>query len=69
MIELNVSCPFFSTCGGNVDSFLQGKFIFSNMGGIIGDSPQLLEDIVKEVTREVSIPVGVKLTPETGGLE
>jgi dihydropyrimidine dehydrogenase (NAD+) subunit PreA len=66
MIELNVSCPFFSTCGGNVDSFLQGKFIFSNMGGIIGDSPQLLEEIVKEVTREVSIPVGVKLTPETG---
>lgn len=66
MIELNVSCPFFSTCGGNVDPFLQGKFIFSNMGGIMGDSPQLLEDIVKEVTREVSIPVGVKLTPETG---
>lgn len=66
MIELNVSCPFFSTCGGNVDSFLQGKFIFSNMGGIIGDSPQLLEEIVKEVTQEVSIPVGVKLTPETG---
>jgi dihydropyrimidine dehydrogenase (NAD+) subunit PreA len=66
MIELNVSCPFFSTCGGNVDSFLQGKFIFSNMGGIIGDSPQLMEEIVKEVTQEVSIPVGVKLTPETG---
>ena len=66
MIELNVSCPFFSTCGGNVDPFLQGKFIFSNMGGIMGDSPQLLEEIVKEVTREVSIPVGVKLTPETG---
>ena len=66
MIELNVSCPFFSTCGGNVDPFLQGKFIFSNMGGIMGDSPELLEEIVKEVTREVSIPVGVKLTPETG---
>jgi dihydropyrimidine dehydrogenase (NAD+) subunit PreA len=66
MIELNVSCPFFSTCGGNVDPFLQGKFIFSNMGGIMGDSPQLLEEIVKEVTRAVSIPVGVKLTPETG---
>jgi dihydroorotate dehydrogenase/NAD-dependent dihydropyrimidine dehydrogenase PreA subunit len=66
MIELNISCPFFSTCSGNIDAFLQGKFIFANMGGIMGDSPQFLEDTVKRVAEEVSIPVGVKLTPETG---
>jgi dihydroorotate dehydrogenase/NAD-dependent dihydropyrimidine dehydrogenase PreA subunit len=66
MIELNVSCPFFSTVSGNIDAFLNGKFVFANMGGIVGDSPQFLEEVVKEVTQEVSIPVGVKLTPETG---
>jgi dihydroorotate dehydrogenase len=66
MIELNVSCPFFSTASGNIDAFLKGKFVFANMGGIFGDSPQFLEEAVKAVTHEVSIPVGVKLTPETG---
>jgi dihydroorotate dehydrogenase/NAD-dependent dihydropyrimidine dehydrogenase PreA subunit len=66
MIELNVSCPFFSTCSGNIDAFLDGKFVFANMGGIMGDSPQFLEEVVKGVAEEVSIPVGVKLTPETG---
>lgn len=66
MIELNVSCPFFATVRGNIEAFLDGKFIFSNMGAIFGDSPEFLEEVVKEVTEEVSIPVGVKLTPETG---
>ncbi|MEM3579830.1 MAG: 4Fe-4S binding protein [Candidatus Bathyarchaeia archaeon] len=66
MIELNVSCPFFATVKGNIDAFLEGKFIFSNMGAIMGDSPEFLEKVVKEVVRAVSIPVGVKLTPETG---
>ncbi len=66
MIEINVSCPFFATVSGNVKAFLDGKFIFSNMGAIMGDSPEFLEEVVKEVVKEVSIPVGVKLTPETG---
>jgi dihydropyrimidine dehydrogenase (NAD+) subunit PreA len=66
MIELNVSCPFFATVSGNIDAFLNGKFVFANMGAIVGDSPQFLEEVVKEVTQAVSIPVGVKLTPETG---
>jgi dihydroorotate dehydrogenase/NAD-dependent dihydropyrimidine dehydrogenase PreA subunit len=66
MIELNVSCPFFATVSGNIDAFLNGKFVFANMGAIFGDSPQFLEEVVKEVTQEVSVPVGVKLTPETG---
>ncbi|MEM3577887.1 MAG: 4Fe-4S binding protein [Candidatus Bathyarchaeia archaeon] len=66
MIELNVSCPFFATVRGNINAFLDGKFIFANMGAIMGDSPEFIEDVVKEVTQEVSIPVGVKLTPETG---
>jgi len=66
MIELNVSCPFFATVSGNIEAFLEGRFIFANMGAIMGDSPDFLEEIVKEVKREVSIPVGVKLTPETG---
>jgi dihydroorotate dehydrogenase/NAD-dependent dihydropyrimidine dehydrogenase PreA subunit len=66
MIELNVSCPFFATVRGNINAFLDGKFIFSNMGAIMGDSPEFVEEVVKEVTQEVSIPVGVKLTPETG---
>jgi dihydroorotate dehydrogenase/NAD-dependent dihydropyrimidine dehydrogenase PreA subunit len=66
MIELNVSCPFFATVRGNINAFLDGKFIFSNMGAIFGDSIEFLEKVVKEVAQEVSIPVGVKLTPETG---
>jgi dihydroorotate dehydrogenase len=66
MIELNVSCPFFATVSGNIDAFLNEKFVFANMGAIVGDSPQFLEKVVKEVTEDVSVPVGVKLTPETG---
>jgi dihydroorotate dehydrogenase/NAD-dependent dihydropyrimidine dehydrogenase PreA subunit len=66
MIELNVSCPFFATVSGNIDAFLNEKFVFANMGAIVGDSPQFLEKVIKEVTEEVSVPVGVKLTPETG---
>jgi dihydroorotate dehydrogenase/NAD-dependent dihydropyrimidine dehydrogenase PreA subunit len=66
MIELNVSCPFFAILSGNIEAFLRGEYPLANMGSIIGDSPEFLEKVVKEVVKEVSIPVGVKLTPETG---
>ncbi|MEM2569962.1 MAG: 4Fe-4S binding protein [Candidatus Bathyarchaeia archaeon] len=66
MIELNVSCPFFAILSGNIEAFLRGEYPLVNMGSIIGDSPEFLEKVVREVVKEVSIPVGVKLTPETG---
>jgi dihydroorotate dehydrogenase/Pyruvate/2-oxoacid:ferredoxin oxidoreductase delta subunit len=66
MVDLNVSCPFFAILSGNIEKFLRGEYPLANMGSIIGDSPQFLEEVVKEVVREVSIPVGVKLSPETG---
>lgn len=33
---------------------------------LVGDQPELIEAIVRKVAQAVSIPVGVKLSPETG---
>ena len=35
-------------------------------GSLLGDSPALLIPVVKAVVDRVNIPVGVKMTPETG---
>ncbi len=65
MIEMNVSCPIPASEARAVQSYCSG--VMSDAAGcLLGDSPELLLPIVESVVNKLSIPVGVKLTPETG---
>jgi len=66
MIELNISCPFTATVKGAVDYFSQKRFPARWQGVLIGETPNLVEKITREVVKAVNIPVGVKLSAETG---
>jgi dihydropyrimidine dehydrogenase (NAD+) subunit PreA len=65
IIELNVSCPITAAEAKAVQSYAEG--VMSDAAGcLLGDSPELLMPVVREVVKSVGIPVGVKFTPETG---
>jgi dihydropyrimidine dehydrogenase (NAD+) subunit PreA len=66
LIELNFSCPGPAGMVGAVDDFFQKKFAPRFQGTIIGDQPEIVEEIVREVVKTVNVPVGVKLSAETG---
>ena len=66
LIEINVSCPIALGLGGSVDNFFQKRFPPLFQGALVGDQPDLVEEIVRKVVGAVKIPVGVKLSPETG---
>jgi dihydropyrimidine dehydrogenase (NAD+) subunit PreA len=66
LIELNLSCPFPPGMRGAVDDFFQKRFPARFQGMLIGDNLDLVEEITGEVVKAVKIPVGVKLSPETG---
>ena len=68
MIELNLSCPMHPALRDAVDDFEQQRFEARFYGGIIGEMPDIIENLTREVSKAVSIPVGVKLSPETGML-
>lgn len=65
IIEMNVSCPIPATEARSVHAYQCGEMCDA-AGCLLGDSPALLIPVVKAVVERVSIPVGVKLTPETG---
>lgn len=65
MIEMNVSCPIPASEARSVKAYLGGE-MSEAAGSLLGDSPALLIPVVKAVVERVNIPVGVKLTPETG---
>lgn len=65
IIEMNVSCPIPATEAQSVQAYQCGEMCDS-AGCLLGDSPGLLLPVVKAVVDKVGIPVGVKLTPETG---
>ncbi len=65
IIELNVSCPLPAATAKAVQSYSTGE-LSEAAGCLLGDSPPLLLPVVEEVVNAVNIPVGVKLTPETG---
>ncbi|NLT35367.1 MAG: 4Fe-4S binding protein [Gaiellales bacterium] len=65
IIEMNVSCPIPACTADAVGSYASGEMP-SSAGSLLGDSPALLEPVVQAVVDAVSIPVGVKMTPETG---
>ncbi|MFC1905326.1 4Fe-4S binding protein [Chloroflexota bacterium] len=64
--ELNMSCPIPATLGGAVDDYFQKRFPARFQGALIADSPEIVEEITREVVKAVKIPVGVKISPETG---
>jgi len=66
LIEINVSCPLPPTIGGAVEDFLEKKFPPRFQGALLGDHPDIVEEITRKVVNAVNIPVGVKLSPETG---
>ena len=65
IIEMNVSCPIPATEAKSVHAYQCGEMCEA-AGCLLGDSPALLAPVVKAVVDRVNIPVGVKLTPETG---
>ena len=66
LIELNFSCPGPAGMSGAVDDFFQKRFPARFEGTLIGDQPDLVKAIVQQVVKSVTIPVGVKLSAETG---
>jgi dihydropyrimidine dehydrogenase (NAD+) subunit PreA len=66
LIELNFSCPGPAGQSGAVEDFFQKKFPARFQGTLIGDQPDLVQGIVRQVVKSVAIPVGVKLSAETG---
>jgi len=65
IIEMNVSCPLPASTAKAVRSYSEGE-MSEAAGALLGDSPQLLLPVVEAVVNRCNIPVGVKLTPETG---
>jgi len=65
IIEMNVSCPLPAATAEAVGAYTKGE-LSEAAGCLLGDSPALLTPVVEAVVRAVKIPVGVKLTPETG---
>jgi len=65
IIELNVSCPLPASTAEAVAGYAKGE-LSQAAGALLGDSPALLGPVVEAVVKGVKIPVGVKLTPETG---
>jgi len=66
IIELNFSCPTPPGMRGAVEDFLQKRFPPRFQGALLGEHPEIVAEITRRVVKEVSVPVGVKLTAETG---
>jgi dihydropyrimidine dehydrogenase (NAD+) subunit PreA len=66
LIEINVSCGLTPSIEGAVEYYLEGQYPLTFCGALVGDNLDLVEKIATDVVRAVNIPVGVKLTPETG---
>jgi len=66
LIELNLSCGYMPGVEGAVEYYLEERFPLLMVGSLIGDNLNLAEKITAELVKAVDIPVGVKLSPETG---
>ncbi|MBI2909069.1 MAG: hypothetical protein HYX92_15605 [Chloroflexi bacterium] len=66
LVELNLSCAVSTSVEGAVEGFFDGILPAINPGVLIGDRPGLVEETTRKVVDAVAIPVGVKLSPETG---
>lgn len=66
LVELNLGSPRAAQMAGSVEWYYNQQFPPANMGGLLGDNPDIVEKITREVVKAVKIPVGIKITPETG---
>ena len=66
LIELNCSCPLPLSTSHTVDYFSSRKYPLRMVGVAVGEHPDLVANITREVVKAVNIPVGWKLAPETG---
>ncbi|MBI4331721.1 MAG: 4Fe-4S binding protein [Chloroflexi bacterium] len=66
IIELNISKGSAPGIAGAVDYYLEKDFPLLNVGSLVGDYPDLVVKIAAEVVKAVNVPVGVKISPETG---
>ncbi|MFC1930402.1 NAD(P)-binding protein [Chloroflexota bacterium] len=66
IIEINISKGSSAGIAGSVDYYLEKDFPLINLGLLVGDHPDVVVKIAREVVKAVDIPVGVKLSPETG---
>ena len=66
LIEVNVSAALPANMEGAADYYFEKSFPLSTLGLLVGDQIDLVEDITRRVVQAVNIPVGVKLSPETG---
>jgi len=66
LIEVNVGCSLPANMENAVDDYLDQNLPLYFAGGLVGDQPELVEEITRQVVNAVKIPVGVKLSPETG---
>lgn len=65
IIELNVSCPLPGGASQAVDT-CDSEELPEAAGALLGDKPALAIAVTREVVRACSVPVGVKLSAETG---
>jgi len=65
IIEMNVSCPLPAATAEATGCYADGE-LSQAAGALLGDSPALLTPVVAAVVKAVKIPVGIKMTPETG---
>lgn len=68
LIELNLATPASAQTELDqcVEGYLERDFPLYPPGLFLGDEFNLVERVVREVSRAVSIPVGIKISPETG---
>lgn len=66
LIEVNLSCPAQPSMTGAVEDYMEETFSTRWPGAIIGQIPRLVENITREVAKAVNVPIGIKLSPETG---
>jgi dihydroorotate dehydrogenase/Pyruvate/2-oxoacid:ferredoxin oxidoreductase delta subunit len=66
LIELNASCPFPAGFAEYVDWYIEERWPARYPGPGLLLRPNLFERIVKEAVKAVSVPVGIKFSPEIG---
>ena len=66
LLEINVACPTPPAMEGAVEDFLNKRYPPRFQGALLGDHVDIVEEITKKVVKAVNIPVGVKMSPETG---
>lgn len=69
LIELNLSCPVPMTISKATDYFFEDKYPMRWQGAVEGSNSDRVAEITRAVVQAVNIPVGVKLTTESGFMQ